>query len=220
MTDKKDRTVPKHDVVIRHAEFRYHIVEDSPTGATNTAIHHASRGQQITVNDEDYDRGVKYGAFFDPKRVKDGDITAMSGLETLEQRNARLSGTNSRGDTDSAADDDAFDPAKADDDELLAFMARTTPDILLAKVSGEDEEVLERVLRLEYQRTDGEPAPEIVRVISDLLGKNPEEDEDGNWVNQPDEDEVEEPVKQQRKARTGARRKNARSTQQDSGAGA
>lgn len=218
MAQTKDRTKNTHEVVIRHALFRYHNIKKSATGKEEIHIKHAERGATIMVNDDDYDRGVEGGAFF--MGQPEVDIkSAMGGLQTLEDRiRESQQGAGGNLDGDPSKNDDEFDFEKASDEELTDFMQRNDPDVIIVKTQGTDDALIKRVLGVEYQITDGDPRPEIKNVLVDLLGTNPEEDADGKWLNEPEVEE-DSPKAQQRKARraTGTR-KTARSTKNDSGA--
>lgn len=194
MTTKKDKDLT--EVVIRHGAFRYHEAGVDPylpddkgnLGRPIVMIKHAERGQTIFVNPTDYARGMNGGAFFPAGTIVGQGAEPDSIGVTGEPK---------------ADEQEDFDFVTASDEEIDEYLQRHTPEDVLAKVSGEDLQVLEHVLSVEYARTDGHPNQMLKDQFVDLLGENPEEDEDGNWVNEPDPEDKTEPQKQQASARKG-----------------
>lgn len=227
MAESKKTKTEKHEVVVRHALFRYDVAKKTASGKDDVLIKHAERNARIWVNDDDYDRGVEHGAFFmGQPEVSISD--AMGGLRTLEQHIADSTGGTATTEADPSKNDDEFDFAKEDDESVTDFLKRHDPDVIIVKSQGTDDALLKRILSLEYLSTDGDPRPELKNVLVDLIGNNPEEDEHGNWVNEPkieDPADGEDPKNEdeQKKAvrvrRSGAgRAKTARSTKGDKGA--
>lgn len=56
-----------HTVKIAHKAFPYYVeVEDDISGETVRQERLARRGEEVTLNERDYRRGMKFGAFVDP----------------------------------------------------------------------------------------------------------------------------------------------------------
>lgn len=188
-TAAKKKTNP-HEVTIRHGIFRYHVVGENMVGEKTIQIRHAERGETIMVNDADYELGVEHGAFY----MGEGEPSSPLGKPA-----------NGEPGVDTTADDE-LDFSEADDDQILDYMQRHTPDEIMVKTQGEDMAVVAKVLKLEYARSDGNPQPQVLAQLVDILGENPEEDAEGNWVNEPDAEELTDAQKEQRRARQGAGR--------------
>jgi hypothetical protein len=187
-----------HEVTIRHGLFRYHVVTKTATGQDSAMIRHAERGQTVFVNDEDYDRGMEYGAFIEHDQAEQFKRAVAPAGHSKDPAG------------DASEGDDLIDFGSASDEEIQSYLERHTTDEIIVKTQGEDLKIVEKVLGIEYQITDGDPRPEIKDQLVDLLGENPEEDDEGNWVNEPELDEEKEgdAVKAEtRKARRGAGRK-------------
>lgn len=196
------------EVVVRHGLFRYHVagvdpytLDENDKPKKIVLVKHANRGDTITVNDTDYARGMNDGAFFPAGTVLDG------GPDPVYVPGEGNSGSNSPKGEPAADTQEDFEFAGKSDDEALEYMMRHDAETILAKASGVDLEVAETVLRLEYARTDGHPNQMLKDQLVDQLGENPEEDEHGNWVNEPAEDDKPPAVQEQAKARKGAGRK-------------
>lgn len=189
----------ENEVTIRHGAFRYHRAFEDELGVKKVKILHAMRDETIFVNDEDYVRGMEHGAFF--------TNSASRVATTAERQNAKPKTE------PNAPTDDEMEFSKSTDEEILEYMERHDADEVIVKTQGEDLKLVEKVLGLEYMRTDGNPNPQIKDQLTDLLGSNPEEDADGNWVNEEKKTEtLTETEAQQRAARKGAgRRRTARS---------
>lgn len=204
----KKKAEKEFEVKIRHGLFRYHKAIEQPSGLMAEGILKAQRGDVVTITASDYDRGMAHQAFFPSVDSNEDDSVGIPQPRTLE--------------TDASAGDDAFDFKTASDEELSAFLQRADVDTIIAKCQGDDDALMARVLAVEYQNTDGAPRPELSRVLVDLLGENPEEDDDGNWINEPELDEANEEhaakIEQRQARKAAGRAKTTRSTTQDSGA--
>lgn len=184
----------ENEVTIRHGLFRYHRnFEDQFTGQKKTKILHAERNATVFVNDEDYARGMEHGAFFTSGK------SAKSVADVQNEKKNKEPGT---------PDDSELDFSDCTDEQILEYMERHDADDIIVKTQGEDLKLVEKVLGLEYQRTDGNPNPQIKDQLTDLLGSNPEEDADGNWINEDKHAETRtEAQVQQAAARKGAGRR-------------
>lgn len=185
----------ENEVTIRHGLFRYHRAFEDEVGNKRVKILHAERNETVFVNDEDYARGMEHGAFY---------TTGASRKKTVAEEQTRTD----KNDQANADTNEEFDFDGASDEAILEYMERHDADEIIVKTQGIDDDLTTRVLGLEYMRTNGNPNPQIKDQLVDILGSNPEEDEDGNWVNEDKKAKVQtESEKQQSAARKGAGRK-------------
>lgn len=141
-----------HEVEIRVGQFVYYrdVPDHRNPGKTILKADVARRGETVTVNQRDYEKGMRLGAF-------------VGSVEETEQS----------GEPEAP---DGFSASEAGLDEIAAHIEENKLNVAdTVALAGDDPDVAERVLEAERQvatDNDAEPRQGVVDGLSKVIGGN------------------------------------------------